>query len=324
MVASVSPEALRRAKTAHGEPMREEDTRPRKGLARRALEWLKGLPRRVPGAAVFLQAFINYVRHESANQAGHVAFSVVLAMFPFVLFLSKAASLLGEPGAAAELTKTLLDYAPPAVAQALAPVIDEVLGEPSRTLLTVGFLGTLWAASSGAQAIRIALNRAYGVKQGLSFWKARLKVLVFTFLGTIATVLAFSSVVVLPYIATALDRVVDEPVLQGWLWLFARYGVAFVVLVVLYAICYHWLPDLPQRWRTVLPGALAGPVLWLMAAALLSWTLRGVGKLTPVYGSFAGTIATLIFLYVSAVTLIFGAEINGVLRGERAGTGKET
>lgn len=277
---------------------------------------------RVPGAPVLGRAFLNYVRHESANQAGHVAFSVVLAMFPFVLFLSKAASLLGTPGTAAALTRTLLDYTPPAVAQALGPVIDDVLGEPSRTLLTVGLLGTLWAASSGAQAVRIALNRAYGVRKGLSFWKARIKVMAFTLLGTLGSVLAFSSVVILPWLASLLDRAVDEPVLQGWLWLLARYGVAFVVLVVLYALCYHWLPDLPQRWRTVLPGAIAGPLMWLAAAALLSWTLRGAGQLTPVYGGFAGTVATLIFLYMSAVTLIFGAEINGVLRGERAETDK--
>ena len=120
---------------------------------------------RVPGLAVLGEAALNYVRHESANQAGHVAFSAVLAMFPFLLFLSAAATFLGEPGTAADLAHTITGYAPPVVAEALWPVVDEVLGTRNRTLLTVGIVGTLWAASSGAQAIRIALNRAYGVRQ---------------------------------------------------------------------------------------------------------------------------------------------------------------
>jgi membrane protein len=64
----------------------------------------------------------------------------------------------------------------------------------------------------------------------------------------------------------------------------------------------------------VLPGALVGAALWTAAAATLSYTLRSAGKLVLLYGSFAGVVATLVFLYISATTLIFGAEINGVLR----------
>jgi membrane protein len=93
-----------------------------------------------------------------------------------------------------------------------------------------------------------------------------------------------------------------------------RYGLAFGVLVLTYAILYGWLPDIPQRLRTVVPGAVCGALMWLGAAAILSFTLRSAGQLAVVYGSFTGLVATLVFLYVSAVTLIFGAEINGVLR----------
>ena len=94
-------------------------------------------------------------------------------------------------------------------------------------------------------------------------------------------------------------------------------GLAFVVLFSLYALFYGWLPDIPQRLRTVLPGALVGATMWLIAAGILSYTLRSATRLSVVYGSFAGTVATLVFLYASAVTLIFGAEINGILRERR-------
>jgi membrane protein len=78
------------------------------------------------------------------------------------------------------------------------------------------------------------------------------------------------------------------------------------------------LPDIRQRLRTVLPGAFAGALIWLGIAAILSYTLSSAGHLTLVYGGFAGLVATLVFLYLSAVSLIFGAEINGVLRNGSA------
>lgn len=267
----------------------------------------------VPGLRIMVKAVRNYIFHQSGNQAGSVAFSAVLAMFPLLIVLSAAAAFFGEPGAAAELAVRVLEFAPPVVFEALRPPIDEVLRERNRTLLVAGVLITVWTASSGTQAVRTALNRAYGVNQGMSFWGARLKVIVFTLIGASVTVLVFSSVVIMPYVwdffaATGAGR--QTP----WLRDSVRYGVAFVVVSMLYATLYGWLPDLRQRILTVLPGALVGAALWLIAAALLSYTLRNVGKLALVYGGFAGAVATLVFLYACAATLIFGAEINGVLR----------
>jgi membrane protein len=278
------------------------------------MEGLHRIRDAVPGLRVFVFACLNYVRHQSANQAGSVAFSAVLASCPLLLFLSAAAAYIGQPGAAADLAKRVLSFAPPAVADTLAPVVDEVLSQRNRALLTVGVFFTIWAASSGIQAIRTALNKAYGVEQGLSFWSARLKVILFTVIGTVGTLLTFASIVVMPYVWIALDKAVGGGPEGALARDSVRYGLAFVLLTALYAVMYGWLPDIRQRLRTVLPGAFVGALLWLSAATLLSYTLRSLAKLALVYGSFAGLVATLVFLYVSAVTLIFGAEINGVLR----------
>ena len=165
----------------------------------------------------------------------------------------------------------MVEYAPPVVVDALMPVIDEVLSQRSRTLLTVGMLATIWAASSGAQAVRTALNKAYGVEQGLTFWRARIKVTVFTVIGTVAAVLVFSSVVILPYALALLDQTIGVGAGSLWLRTGIRYGLAFGVLVLTYAILYGWLPDIPQRLRTVAPGAVCGALMWLGAAAVLSY-----------------------------------------------------
>ena len=222
----------------------EERRAPAMSWWRAALGGLRRLRERVPGLAVATQAAVNYIRHQSANQAGSVAFSSVLAMFPLLLFLSAAAGFMGEPGAAAGLAERIMDYAPPVVAEALAPAVDEVLGQRSRALLAIGIIATIWAASSGAQAVRTALNRAYGVDRGLPFWKARIKVTLFTVIGTVAAVLVFSSVVILPYLWAVLAATFGTGAETLWLRTGVRYGLAFVVLVVVYALLYGWLPDI--------------------------------------------------------------------------------
>lgn len=267
-----------------------------------------------PGLGVILLAIRNYVLHQSANQAGSMAFSSVLAMFPLLLLISAGAAYVGQPGDAAALALRVMGYAPPIVREALQPVIDQVLAQRNQALLTIGLVITLWTASSGMQAVRTALNRAYGIDRGTSFWKARIKVTLFTVVVGGGVLITFSSVIVMPYVWQAIESNVGTGRESLWLQHGVRYGVAFGALTVLYALMYGWLPDIPQRLRTVIPGALVGAALWVGAAATLSYTLRTAGKLALVYGSFAGVVATLVFLYVGATTLIFGAEVNAVLR----------
>jgi membrane protein len=272
-----------------------------------------------PGLRVLLLAMRNYVLHQSANQAGSLAFSSVLAMFPLLILLSASAAFFGQPGDAAALVDRVIGYAPELVRQAMQPVIRQVLAQRNQALLTIGLLATLWTASSGVQAIRSALNRAYGIGRGLPFWKARIKVTLFTIVVGTAVLVAFSSVVVMPYVWRLLQTNASAGQDIGRLYESARYVVAFFVLVLLYAVLYGWLPDIPQRLYTVMPGAVVGAALWVAGAATLSYTLHTAGQLALLYGSFAGVVATLVFMYVSATTLIFGAEINGVLRDAQAG-----
>lgn len=281
-------------------------------LWQRVWQWLLA----VPALGVLIQAMRNYVLHQSANQAGSLAFSAVLAMFPLLILLSATAGYVGESGDAAALASRVMSYAPQLVRDAMQPVIQQVLAQRNQALLAVGILATLWTASSGMQAVRSALNRSYGIRRGLPFWRARIKTTVFTIVVGAGVVVAFSSVIILPYIWQLLraNVGVGEEVL--WLRNGVRYGAAFVALTVLYALLYGWLPDIRQRLYTVLPGAFVGAALWVGAAGTLSYTLRSAGKLALVYGSFAGVVATLVFLYVSATTLIYGAEVNAVLRGK--------
>ena len=267
----------------------------------------------VPGVGLALLAMRNYVLHQSANQAGSVAFSWLLSMFPLVLLLSATAGFVGRPGDAAELVMRAISYAPPLVRDALRPAIGQVLGQRSQALVALGLFATVWTASSGMQAVRTALNRAYGIERGLPFWKARIKVTLLTVVVGLGVLIAFGSVVVMPHLLELLNRNAPDRETLMWLRGGVRYGAAFIVLSVLYGVLYAWLPDFGRRSRSIVPGAAIGALLWVAAAILLSLALRSAGKLALIYGGLAGMVATMVFLYVSAATLIFGAEVNGVL-----------
>jgi len=265
------------------------------------------------GLGVLLLAIRNYVMHQSANQAGSLAFSSLLAMFPLLLLVSAAAGFFGRPGEASSLAARVIELAPPLVQQSLQPAVDQLLARRNHALLTIGILTTLWTASSGMQAVRGALNRSYGIRRGLPFWKARIKVTVFTVLAGLGTLAAFSSMIVEPYIGRMLQASIASWHSPWWTDAL-RYVATFVVLGGSYALLYAWLPDQRQPLYAVVPGALVGAALWVVAAAVLSYTLRSAERLALVYGSFTGLVATLVFLYASATTLIFGAELNSALR----------
>jgi membrane protein len=267
----------------------------------------------VPGLGVGVLALRNYVLHQSGSQAGSVAFSWLLSMFPLALLLSAAAGFVGRPGDAAELVSRMVSYAPALVRDVLQPAINQVLGQRSRGLVSLGVLATVWTASSGMQAVRTALNRAYGIERGLPFWMARVKVTLLTVVVAVGMLIAFGSVVVMPHLWELLNRNAPDRETLMWLRDSVRYGAAFVFLSVLYGVLYAWLPDLGRRSRSIVPGAATGALLWVAGAALLSFTLRSAGKLALIYGGLAGIVATMVFLYVSAATLIFGAEVNGAL-----------
>lgn len=214
----------------------------------------------LPVIGVLCLAVRNYVLHQSANQAGSLAFSGVLAMFPLLLLLSAAAAYIGQPGEAAALAERVLGYAPQLVRDVMQPVVRQVLAQRNEALLTVGLAVTLWTGSSGMQAVRSALNRSYGIERGLPFWKARAKSTLFTVLVGSGVLLVFSSVIVVPRVW---HLVVTHVAVDGqeviWLYDSVRYGLAYVTLVVLYALLYGWLPDIPQRMYTVLPGLWSAP-----------------------------------------------------------------
>ena len=239
--------------------------------------------------------------------AGALTFFGVLALFPFMVFVVSLASLLIDPATAAGMINDLYRVAPPAVADILSERIHALTTGQSPALLTFSAVGTIWAASGGVASLMEALNMAYGVTDSRPFWKRRGLAILVTLGSAVFIVIASLIAVATPAIAHALG----EPMATIILW--ARLPVsAFIVLAVL-AVLYYVLPDVEQDFKFITPGSVVAVVLWLIASIGFSFYVKKVGGFEVSYGALGGVIVMLMWMWISSMAVLLGAEINAII-----------
>ena len=209
------------------------------------------------------------------------------------------------------------DLLPSDVDLTLRPAIEQVLEGRRGGVVTISIVIALWAASAAIEAFRSAFNRAYGVSQPRPFWFRRLQGLLFVVGGAIAAISIIWAGIVWPLLVALLPEFLTSADRHFATVVILPYVFAVLTTFATSAAFYHWLPNVPQRWRDVVPGASLAAILWLGLAALFSWYLKQATFYALTYGSLAGIIITLVFFYFSAGILIFGAEFNGVLHERR-------
>jgi membrane protein len=291
-------------------PARDVGARPRR------LPWL--LRRLVLGVRIVWQAIMHLIDDGGLTYAGHIAFMTLFSLFPFLIFLFTLAAEIGQTEAAREFVALSLEGLPKEVAEAIRPAIDEVVATRRTGLMTISILASLWAVSSGIEALREALNKAYGVEEPRSIWFCRLQSLAFTIIFSISIIVVMLVLVIGPVVWSYVQPLLKAPWEWGWFYEAVRYVVAIGLLYLVVALLYRWLPSRHLPRREVLPGAAITVLLWLILASLFSLYLQNLGRFSLTYGSLGGVVITLMFFYLSAVIFIFGAELNSARRRAEA------
>jgi len=258
--------------------------------------------------------------HGGIELAGNLAFTAITSLFPFLIFLVALAGFIGDAGAANRVINWMFDLLPNEVAGALAPVVKQVLGRPRGGLLTFGIVGTLWVASSGIEALRTALNRAYRARETRPFWLRRLQSFGFV-LGGAAIMIAVSALIIVGgLISNLIGQLPLFPGLTDDLWTVIRYGVGALLLGAGLFGLHHWLPNCDLPARRLLPGVVLTTVLWVVLASFFTVYIDNFANYDVTYGSLGGVLIALFFFYVTAIIFMAGAEFNAVLitRHERA------
>jgi membrane protein len=254
------------------------------------------------------------------GMAGAVAFSFVLSLFPFSIFLGAMAGVFGGEEQAKLGIKRLFEIVPAPVAEGLAPQVMEVMGRTRFDLLTFGALISLFFATSAIESLRAALNIAYRQKETRPYLVCLLESSLFVVLSAVSMLVLTWGVVVGPELAARFKPawmlwLADS----GWLPLIVRYAIV-VAAIGLQLLAYHlWLTAGHRRLADVWPGVLLSVVLWLFGARLFGWWLT-VTDYSRFYAGLTSVMSALVFFQISAIIIILGAELNrGLLEMRRAG-----
>jgi membrane protein len=259
---------------------------------------------------------------EVSDRAAALAYYFLFALFPALLFLTALLGFLPIPNLMDRLMEYISEALPGDAASILQKTLTEIMGGASSGLLSIGVLGALWAGSNGMASIMSALNVAYDVKETRPWWKAKLLAVVLT--------LGFSGFILTALVLMVFGPKIGETV-AGWVglgavftlvWNIASIPLVMVLVAIGIALVYYLAPNVEQHWRWVTPGSVVALVLWLVASFGLRFYVTHFANYNATYGSIGGVILLMLWLYLSGMALLLGAEVNSEIEHAAARRGE--
>ena len=246
--------------------------------------------------------------------ASHIALSTLTSLFPFLIFMTALAGFFGSAQLAENAATLLFDVWPAQVAAPISSEIHSVLTVPRSGVVTVGAALAVYFSSSGVEAFRVGLNRAYGVREMRPWWLTRLESIVVVFIGAVASLMLAFLVVLAPLLWAALLARLPELAAVENLVTLARYALVTVTLAVALLIAHKWLPAERRTVTQVLPGiALTFVASILFSIAFGHYLQHFARNYANTYGGLASVMIALVFLYTMATIFVIGGELNAAL-----------
>ena len=256
--------------------------------------------------------------------AAGVAFYWFLAIFPL---LFAAIGLLDIVRASEATVRTINDAIARALPGDAAGILADAVGRSQDraaagglAALVIGLALAAWSASSGMAATQVGLDVAYDVPQDRRFVKKRIVGLGLLLAALLLGGVAVTALVFGEPVNTYLREHLPLGSSLGWFWTAARWAVTLVAVTLLFAVFYWIGPNRrPPNWRWLSPGGLLATAIWLVASVGFSLYVSGFGgSYGQTYGALAGVVILNLWLYLSALALLLGAELNGELERQRA------
>lgn len=266
------------------------------------------------------QAWAEFRRDECTDLAAALTYYAVLSLFPALLALI---SLLGVFGQGESTTETLLELIErigqeDAVEQLRDPITQMTETKAAGFALAAGLLGALWSASGYVGAFGRAMNRIYEVDEGRPFWKLRPLNLAITLVTVVLAAVVLLGLVVSGPFAEELGETLGLGTTTVTLWNIVKWPIILLVVVFLVAVLYYATPNVKQpRFRWISVGAGLAILVWILASVAFGLYVANFGSYNKTYGSLAGVILLLLWLWLTNVALLFGAEVDAELERSR-------
>ena len=248
--------------------------------------------------------------HSGFTMAGAIAFSFVLSLFPFSIFLGALAGVFGGRELANQAIEQLFLVLPSPVARALTPQVEAVMGTTRIDLLTFGGAIALFFATSAIETLRNGLNSAYRVQEARPYPLCLAISMLFVLVNSLSSLIITWLVLVAPTIAAEFEPTWLKRLHEASWWTIGwRYAVAALVLVVELLAIHLWLAAGKRDLDDVWPGVVLSSVLGLALAGLYSYYLS-FSDYTRFYAGLSQLMVALIFFQVTAIVILLGAELN--------------
>jgi membrane protein len=263
-------------------------------------------------------AFLRFNADDGWAIASHIALSVLMSMFPFLILVTAIAGFVGSKDLADEVARLIIGAWPSEVSGGIANEIHKVLTTARGDILTIGAVFALYFASSGIESLRIGLNRAYGLTERRPWWLMRLESIGYVLVAAVG-LLALAFLVVLGPLVfrTALSYVDWLAPLESH-YNIARFGLATLVIALALLILHLWLPAGRRNITDVWPGIVATLALWLACGFMFGRYLADFSyTYVTYYAGLASAMTALVFLYFTAWIFIYGGELNAAIARRR-------
>jgi membrane protein len=263
-------------------------------------------------------AFKRFQSDSMTDHAAALTYYVMMSLFPALLVAVSLLGLLGDNTLVGKAVKYAQENgAPKEVTDALQASLKSIVessGSAASFTLVIGLAVALFGASGAFGAAGRALNVVFKETEDRGFVSHKLSDLAWTIVVIALGLVALVSVFLGGGIASDLFGTIGLGDTAATIWSYARWVVAIAAVLMLYAIVFAFGPDRePRRFRLITPGALAGVVIWIVASAGFFFYVSNFGSYGATYGAFAGAVILLLWLYISGIAFLFGAEINAEL-----------
>ena len=252
------------------------------------------------------------------STSGGVAFFALLAVFPAIAAIVSLYGLFADESTIGKHLSLLSGFLPGGILQLVAEQITLISRQGNETLGTafvVGLLVALGSANSGMAALFDALNVVYDEREKRSLVRFYATTFLFTLAGIAFVILAITGVVVLPIIlkfvglATTTERLLT----------ILRWPILLVTIVVSLACIYLYGPSRRDaQWRWVIWGSILGALLWMVASMLFSWYVATFDSYNKIYGSLGAGVGFMVWLWISALIVLLGGELNAEMEHQTA------
>ena len=257
--------------------------------------------------------FTDAVNDNITDVGAMMAYYAVLAIFPMIVFIITIAMLVLDHDTVMQGVAMATSAMPSSTADLVAQKVTDLMNTAGAGFAIGGATLALWGASRGTVALSTALNSVFGKKETRPWWKRQLIAIAVTigvaFMVIAALFLLVAGPIVGHYIADrfGLGNAFDVA------WGIGRWVGAGILVMVVWAVLYKFLPNTKAPFRVFTPGAIVGVLLWLGVSLLFGVYLNYFNSYEATYGALGAGIIFLTWLWLSNIAILFGAEINDVL-----------